>query len=337
MADTASHVGAYAFMQLAGGLISWWSSWDAASKQEKKAEEYMKKFETQLQETNTILQQQYQHGKDMYSRWEQDFGTIQTEVADYYKNLTDAVLKQQYEDANTTANQELYQQYGQASKNLNATMNQNGMAGSGQSIAAKLQLQQSMLQQQAQNRWQTEQLKTSAQQQIMSQKASWAQAGQSTMQAASNQIFSALQNQANTSNQLAQLYAQTGMNYQNQAIATEAQGWSMLGSAISSIGNTGLKSAMDKQNSTNPQIVFNLGNTSSSTGGIATTTTDNSTSTGATYTASNPYIGVMSSTNNLNSQLNNYDWVSEIINSNSKNTFYNRNTTTTQKYFGDNK
>lgn len=154
-----------------------------------------------------------------YERWEKDFGEIQTEVADYYKNLSDDILKQQYEDANTEANQSLVQQYFQAQYNIKSNMNKAGMAGSGAEQSSNLQLQQTMLAQKAQNRWQTQQLKANANNVLMGQKANWAQQGENLRSQAMQNQYNAEQIKSNAATANAQMYRQLQAQYNNQAIS----------------------------------------------------------------------------------------------------------------------
>ena len=168
-----------------------------------------------------------------YERWEQDFGEIQTEVADYYKNLSDDILKQQYEDANTQANQSLVQQYFAAQSNIKSSMNKAGMAGSGAEQSSTLQLQQTALAQKAQNRWQTQQLKANANNVLMGQKANWVQQGE-------NLRSQAMQNQFNSLAATGQDASARYLLHQQAAYTAEQNMINTISSGLMNMGGMGL-------------------------------------------------------------------------------------------------
>lgn len=174
-------------------------------------------------------EEQLSFAKEQYSRWEQDFGEIQTEVADYYKELSDDVLKQQYEDANTSANNSLLQQYFTAQQQISTQMNKQGMANSGAAVSASLQLQQSMLSQKAQNRWNTEQLKSQALSQVMGQKQSWVTQGEALRQQATNLEAAAYEQAANSA-------ATDKINYTNLAYQAESNKINAISSGLQKVG-----------------------------------------------------------------------------------------------------
>ena len=171
-----------------------------------------------------------------YERWEQDFGEIQTEVADYYKNLSDDILKQQYEDANTQANQSLVQQYFAAQSNIKSSMNKAGMAGSGAEQSSTLQLQQTALAQKAQNRWQTQQLKANANNVLMGQKANWAQQGENLRSQAMQNQYNAEQIKGNSSAADYQMYEQMRAQYTQNAINSVTNGLASMGGMMMGVG-----------------------------------------------------------------------------------------------------
>lgn len=171
-----------------------------------------------------------------YERWEQDFGEIQTEVADYYKNLSDDILKQQYEDANTQANQSLVQQYFAAQYNIKSSMNKAGMAGSGAEQSSTLQLQQTALAQKAQNRWQTQQLKANANNVLMGQKANWAQQGENLRSQAMQNQYNAEQIKGNSSAADYQMYEQMRAQYTQNAINSVTNGLASMGGMMMGVG-----------------------------------------------------------------------------------------------------
>lgn len=186
----------------------------------------------QAEEERRQRKEQLDFAKKQYARWEQDFGEIQTEVAEYYKNLSDDILKQQYEDANTEANQSLLQQYFQAQYNIKSNMNKAGMAGSGAEQSSNLQLQQSLLLQKAQNRWQTEQLKANANNQIMGQKANWANQGQALYQTAATMEYSTYQDAANSASAKEQMYRQMEASYKQAMINNIVEMGATVGGAM---------------------------------------------------------------------------------------------------------
>lgn len=181
-------------------------------------------------------QEQLDFAKKQYARWEQDFGEIQTEVADYYKNLTDDILKQQYEDANAEANQSLVKNYFQAQKNLSSQFNKTGMAGSGAEAASTLQLQQSMLQQKATNRWQTEQLKANANNVLMGQKQQWVSQGENLRNQATSLQASALSEAANSAAADKRLYAEMEYKANQNMINSAVSGLMNMGGALVGLG-----------------------------------------------------------------------------------------------------
>ena len=174
--------------------------------------------------------------KEQYERWEQDFGEIQTEVADYYKNLSDDILKQQYEDANTQANQSLVQQYFAAQYNIKSSMNKAGMAGSGAEQSSTLQLQQTALAQKAQNRWQTQQLKANANNVLMGQKANWAQQGENLRSQAMQNQYNAEAMKGNSAAADYQMYEQMRAQYTQNAINSVTNGLASMGGMMMGVG-----------------------------------------------------------------------------------------------------
>lgn len=185
--------------------------------------------------------------KEQYERWEQDFGEIQTEVADYYKNLSDDILKQQYEDANTQANQSLVQQYFAAQSNIKSSMNKAGMAGSGAEQSSTLQLQQTALAQKAQNRWQTQQLKANANNVLMGQKANWAQQGENLRSQAMQNQYNAEAMKGNSAAADYQMYEQMRAQYTQNAINSVTNGLASMGGMMMGVG--GQMYTADKINS----------------------------------------------------------------------------------------
>lgn len=183
--------------------------------------------------------EQLAFGKQMWQDWQQDYGVIQDQVGQYYANLTDTVLKQQYEMANTSSSNTLYKAYEQASKNLATQMNRSGMGNSGAAVAANLQLQSQALSNKAQNAWQTEQLKANAQNVIMGQKANWVAQGQAQQNAAAGIINGAYAQQAASAQSAKQMYMQQLAQQQASNTNFIVQGIGQtIGAFVNSLGNS---------------------------------------------------------------------------------------------------
>ena len=200
-------------------------------------------------------------GKEMWQDWQQDYGVIQDQVGQYYANLTDVVLKQQYEMANIDASNALYKTYEQSSKNLAAQMNRSGMSNSGAAVAANLQLQSQMLSNKAQNAWQTEQLKANAQNVIMGQKAGWAAQGQAQQNAAANIINGAYSQQAASASAAKQMYIQQLANQQasHNNLITQGIGQT-IGAFIGALGNGNSTSPNTSVSGYNSMAAYGLAN-----------------------------------------------------------------------------
>lgn len=235
------------------------------AKQAKQAQEAAQKAAEQEQKWR---EEQLSFAKEQYSRWEQDFGEIQTEVADYFKELSDDVLKQQYEDANTSANNSLLQQYFTAQQQLSSQMNKQGMANSGAAVSASLQLQQSMLSQKAQNRWNTEQLKSQALSQVMGQKQSWVSQGESLRQQAVNLESAVYEQAANSA-------ATDKINYTNLAYQAQSNKINAISSGLQSVGGALMGAAGQMYTA---KTLADSSKTNNDTTTTTTPTTNNSTS-----------------------------------------------------------
>lgn len=290
----------------------------ASSKQAKEAQ---KSANAASAERDKYYSEMTDLAKKQYERWEQDFGEIQTEVADYYKNLTDDILKQQYEDANTEANQSLVKSYFQAQKNLSSSMNKIGMTGSGADVSSSLQLQQSMLQQKASNRWQTEQLKANANNVLMGQKQQWTAQGENLRSQAMQNQFNAEQIKGNDA-------AARYLQYQNQAYQAEQNMINTITSGVASMGGmmigTGAQmygANLDRQTALDiAQMKYGTNSTSSSYNFTPIDYTGNSMLN----------IGNAATRSHLTSN----DWISDTLSGYTRDTFKNSNTKTTSLYFG---
>lgn len=205
--------------------------------------------------------EQLAFGKEMWQDWQQDYGVVQDQVGQYYANLTDVVLKQQYEMANIDASNALYKTYEQSSKNLAAQMNRSGMANSGAAVAANLQLQSQMLSDKARNAWQTEQLKANAQNVIMGQKASWAAQGQAQQNAAANIINGAYSQQAASASAAKQMYMQQLANQQASHTNFVVNGIGQsIGAFIGALGNGNSTSPNTSVSGYNSMAAYGLAN-----------------------------------------------------------------------------
>lgn len=261
--------------------------------------------------------------KKQYKRWEQDFGEIQTEVSDYYKNLTDDILKQQYEDANTEANQNLVKSYFQAQKNLSSSMNKTGMAGSGADVSSSLQLQQSMLQQKASNRWQTEQLKANANNVLMGQKQQWAAQGENLRNQAMQNQFNAEQIKGNDAAARYLQHQQQSANAQMNMINTISSGLASMGGMMMGAGAQIYGSEIDAAAKLDSAKILANAGTNSTTSSYNYTPID--------YTGNSMLnIGNAATRSHLTSN----DWISDTLSGYTRDTFKNSNTKTTSLYFG---
>ena len=261
---------------------------------------------------------------EQYDRWQEDFGEIQTEVADYYKELTDASLKQQYEDANTEANQSLIQQYFAAQSSINSSMNKAGMANSGAAQSSTLQLQQTMLSQKAQNRWQTQQLKANANNTLMGQKANWVQQGESLRNQAMQNQYNAQQILGNASQAQGNMYTQLQHSYQQQAINSGLGALANLGGQLTGAGAT----------------IYSAELSGTGTGTVDTSSylLSDSQAQNIVNSTLTPYtfnIGSSSSANSLQTQMQNYNFIDSITSStlNNTNTSRANSAKLTQDYF----
>lgn len=285
----------------------------AASENDRMSKEAQDRADEAAKQRDEAYKNMINLAKEQYNRWEQDFGEIQTEVADYYKNLTDDILKQQYEDANTEANQSLIQQYFASQQKISSQFNKTGMAGSGAEAASALKLQQSMLQQKATNRWQTQQLKANANNVLMGQKASWVSQGE-------NLRNQAMQNQFNAEQVVGNDAAAQYLQYQKQAYNAEQNMINTTASGLTNIGGMmmGFGSQMYTANQTN--------DTNIAIAKILAGNNQNSTIT-------NKQVLPVSQVNNISNYYRD-KWVNDTISGVAKNNFINTNTKTTSLYFG---
>lgn len=285
----------------------------AASENDRMSKEAQDRADEAAKQRDEAYKNMINLAKEQYNRWEQDFGEIQTEVADYYKNLTDDILKQQYEDANTEANQSLIQQYFASQQKISSQFNKTGMAGSGAEAASALKLQQSMLQQKATNRWQTQQLKANANNVLMGQKASWVSQGE-------NLRNQAMQNQFNAEQVVGNDAAAQYLQYQKQAYNAEQNMINTTASSLTNIGGMmmGFGSQMYTANQTN--------DTNIAIAKILAGNNQNSTIT-------NKQVLPVSQVNNISNYYRD-KWVNDTISGVAKNNFINTNTKTTSLYFG---
>ena len=234
-----------------GGIVQGITGYFTAKEQNKIANDQLNLMRQQIENQKNMFDAQLEFGKDIWSQWKQNFGDTQTEVAEYYRNLTDENLKYRYELANTEANNTLLQQYNTAKQSLENQYAKQGIQNSGAAITGNIQLQQQMLQQRAQNSWQTQMQKATAMEQIMGQKAGWVQQGNNLFNTATNIINQAYSNNGQINAQMAMMNAQMANNNKMAAIQT----WSDLGNTIAGMsygyGQEALKGYYDslkKQN-----------------------------------------------------------------------------------------
>lgn len=252
-----------------GSIAQGITGYFTAKEQNKIASEQLKLMNKQIENQKNMFDAQLEFGKDIWKQWQQNFGDTQAEIAEYYRNLTDENLKYRFELANTEANNSLLQQYNTAKQSLENQYAKQGMQNSGAAITGNIQLQQQMLQQRAQNSWQTQMQKATAMEQIMGQKASWVQQGNNLFNTSTNIINQAYTNNGQINAQMAMMNAQLANNNKLSSI----QQWSDLGNTIAGMaygyGTESLKGYYDSLKTQNQQtnstqttqnpVVINLG------------------------------------------------------------------------------
>lgn len=179
--------------------------------------------------------------QEQWDTWKQDFGGLQSEVAEFYKNLTSDSLRQQYQMAGTEASNTLLKQFDTQLNQLENNFAKAGMSNSGASASAQLSLQNQLLSSQAQNNFQTQQMMANADNVVMGQKAGWVQQGEALRQQSTNAMQQAYQGYSNSYAQTKQLYQQYAENYKQQVTNSIVSGMNTVGGSLIGFG-TGMVS-----------------------------------------------------------------------------------------------
>lgn len=174
--------------------------------------------------------------QEQWNTWKQDFGGIQEEVAEFYKNLTADGLRQQYQMAGTEASNTLLNQFDTQLKQLENNFAKAGMTNTGASASAQLSLQNQLLSSQAQNNFQTQQMMANADNVVMGQKAGWVQQGEALRQNATQAMLGAYQGYSNSYNQTKQQYQQAAEQYKQQVTNSIVSGMNTIGGGLMGFG-----------------------------------------------------------------------------------------------------
>lgn len=246
-------MGVAAGVMAIGGIVQGITGYFTAKEQNELAREQLDLMKQQMQNQKDMFDAQLAFGSEIWDKWKQNFGDTQNEVAEYYKNLTDENLKYRFEMANTEANNTLLQQYNTAMQNLRNQYAKQGMQNSGAAITGNIQMQQQLLQQRAQNSWQTQMQKATAMEQIMGQKAGWVQQGENLFNTSANIINQAYNTNGQINAQMASINAQLANQNKMNSIST----WENLGNTIAGMhygyGQQTLKGYFDSLNNKKEQ------------------------------------------------------------------------------------
>lgn len=147
----------------------------AGAKQQKEA---MKIQKQQI----ALAQQRMTMAQSFMADYTDRFGAVNTQLAEHYSNLTDASLRQSYQNAGDSASNQAMQQYDAARKELQSSIQRANMSGSGAEIEALMNMSASQLSNASNIKMSVENAKLGAAQEVANQKMQYAQMGQNEKQ-----------------------------------------------------------------------------------------------------------------------------------------------------------
>lgn len=141
-----------------------------------------KKALAQQQKQLALAQQRLQVAQSFMADYTDRFGAVNTQLAEHYANLTDASLRQSYQNAGDSASNQAMQQYDSARKELQSSIQRANMSGSGAEIEALMNMSASQLSNASNIKMSVENAKLGAAQEVANQKMQYAQMGQNEKQ-----------------------------------------------------------------------------------------------------------------------------------------------------------
>lgn len=141
-----------------------------------------KKALAQQQKQLALAQQRLQLAQLFMSDYTDRFGAVNTQLAEHYSSLTDASLRQSYQNAGDSASNQAMQQYDSARKELQSSIQRANMSGSGAEIEALMNMSASQLSNASNIKMSVENAKLGAAQEVANQKMQYAQMGQNEKQ-----------------------------------------------------------------------------------------------------------------------------------------------------------
>lgn len=106
----------------------------------KRAEEAQREANRIAEEANAIARQKLAFAQQVYTDWQDTYGPINNQLAEYYATLSADGLASYYKDAGDAATTTVLRNVDAAKRQLQQTFNKQGMANSGAAAAAEMQL-----------------------------------------------------------------------------------------------------------------------------------------------------------------------------------------------------
>lgn len=209
-------MGAFGLVSGISGIAGSVASSKAAREAKSQQDQYYAKARAGAEAQKAYYEQQL-------SDWKAMFGNVETQVADYFNNLSPEVRQNQYF-------QRLEQNYAASSQRLNETLAQRGLSSSGIVAAANTQLLQNLASSKAQAAIQ-------AQDEVAQQKLGFYQLGVGQKNRLQAGYDNAVNQQINLNAQMAGVAGQQANAYQQQAAQGLANAGSALGTAVGGIAN----------------------------------------------------------------------------------------------------
>ena len=209
-------IGAFGLVSAVSGIAGSVSSSKAAKEAAKRQEQYYDKAKAGAEAQKAYYQQQL-------ADWRSMFGNVETQVTDYFNNLSPAVRQSQYF-------QRLEQNYAASSQRLNETLAQRGLSSSGIVAATNTQLLQNLASNKAQAAIQ-------AQDEVAQQKLGFYQLGLGQKNRLQAGYDNAVNQQINLNAQMAGVAGQQAAAYEQQATQGIINAGSALGQAAGSIAS----------------------------------------------------------------------------------------------------
>lgn len=190
------------------------------------AKEQAKATKIQKQQI-ALAQQRMQLAQSYMADYTSRFGAVNTQLAEYYSSLTDASLRQSYQNAGDSASNQAMQQYDAARKELQSSIQRANMSGSGAEIEALMNMSASQLSNASNIKMSVENAKLGAAQEVANQKMQYAQMGQNEKQMNMSFLDASY-------NQQQQAMGALAANHQNMADNLISSSLNMASSAMTS-------------------------------------------------------------------------------------------------------